>query len=147
MSLGTALTAGRRAAESLMTLTLVAYAPDGTTTDADGYEHPGYRDEGTTPGRVQGATQRGDTNARYISVGGLDRPIITSGLQIPLGRFVYDGALQITASEERGLGWEFEVTSTGPHDDPALLGRRYLVVDVPVKSHATMRRLDVVEVS
>lgn len=141
--------AGRRAAERRMTLTLTAYSPDpeATTTDADGYEVVGFADEGSTVGKVQSGTQAGaDTPTRYVSIGGVDRPVISGGLHIPIDSFTFDWALLIVAGEQRGQGWEFEVTTVGPDDDPALLERRYLVVGVPAKSHATARRLDVVEV-
>lgn len=133
-------------AESMMTLTFTAYSPNGTTTDADGYEVQQYVDEGQTPGKVQGGSQAGkDTQTRYVNVGGTERPVLEGGLHIPLDRFLFDGLL-IVAGEQRGIGWEFEVYSIGPADDPALLGRRYLVVEVPAKSFATARRLSVVEV-
>lgn len=133
-------------AESLMTLELAAYSPTGEkTTDADGYKIPAYADEGTTPGKVQsGSRAGGDTATRYIDVGGVERPVIEGGLHIPLDRFVLDGLL-IQASEQRGQAWEFEVFAVGPADDPALLGRRYMVVAAPAKSYATARRLDVIE--
>lgn len=135
-------------AESLMTLTLTAYSPtDEPTTDADGYQVQGYADEGTTPGKVQSGSQAGsDSATRYVNIGGVDRPVLEGGLHIPLDRFLFDGLL-IQPSEQRGRGWEFEVESIGPADDPALLGTRYLVVGAPVKSFATARRLDVVVVS
>lgn len=131
-----------------MTLTLAAYSPtDEPTTDADGYQVQGYADEGTTPGKVQSGSQAGsDAATRYVNIGGVDRPVLEGGLHIPLDRFLFDGLL-IQASEQRGKGWEFEVESIGPADDPALLGMRYLVVGVPAKSFATARRLDVVRVS
>lgn len=134
---------GRRAAESLMTLTLTAYSPTGsTTTDVDGYQVPAYAPEGETPGKVQSGTQAGSDGAtRYVSIGGVERPVISGGLHIPLSAPVP------AASEQRGQGWEYAVTALGPADDPALLGRRYLVVGAPAKSYATARRLDVVEVS
>lgn len=147
MSAQSTIIAGRRTAESLMTLTLVAYSPTGeSTTDADGYRVPVYADEGSTPGKVQaGSQQSGDAPTRYVSVGGVDQPVIAGGLHIPLDRFVLDGLL-IVASEQRGRAWEFEVFSVGPADDPALLGKRYMVVSAPAKSFATARRLDVVEI-
>lgn len=133
---------------STMTLTLTAYSPtDEPTTDADGYEVQGYANEGTTPGKVQSGSQAGsDGQTRYVNIGGVDRPVVEGGLHIPLDRFIFDGLL-IVASEQRGRAWEFEVESVGPADDPALLGRRYMVVGVPAKSFATARRLDVVQVS
>lgn len=126
-----------------MTLTLTAYSPDpdATDPDADGYEVLGYSDEGPTFGRVQSAGQSGsDTPTRLISIGGVERPVLSGGLHIPVSATIP------TAGEQRGVGWEYVVTAIGPADDPALLGRRYLVVGVPAKSHATARRLDVVEV-
>lgn len=133
-------------AESLMTLTLTAYSPAGTEPDADGYEVHQFADEGSTPGKVQsGSQQGGDSATRYVNVGGVERPVIEGGLHIPLDRFVFDGLL-IVASEQRGQAWEFAVDSIGPADDPALLGRRYMVVGVPAKSFATARRLDVIEI-
>lgn len=134
-------------AESLMALTLTAYSPGEPSTDADGYEVIPYANEGDTPGKVQSGTQSGsDTPTRHVSIGGVERPVLSGGLHIPIAAFIADGSLSIVASEQSGIGWEFEVAATGPADDPALLGRRYLVVGVPAKSHATARRLDVVEV-
>ncbi|MBM7518276.1 DUF6093 family protein [Nocardioides nitrophenolicus] len=126
-------------AQSLMTLTLAAYSPDGKTTNPGGYTVPKFASEGLTFGRVQ-ATSGGDTTTRYIKIGDVERPVIKGGLQIPLTAKVP------VAGEQRGTGWEYVVLAVGPLDDLALLGRRYLVVAVPAKSHATMRRLTVVEV-
>ena len=84
---------------------------------------------------------RYDSGTRYVNIGGVERPVIDGGLHIPLSAPVP------VASEQRGQGWEYEVTALGPADDPALLGRRYLVISVPAKSFATARRLDVVEVT
>lgn len=140
MSLGSALYAGRRTAEALMTLTLTAYSPNGTTADGDGYDVPAFADEGSVRGKVQGGSQRGaDTNTRFVRIGEVDKPILEAGLHIPIGA-------DIPTAGRKGAGWEYLVTGVGPMDDPALLGRRYLVVDVPAKSFATARRLDVVEV-
>lgn len=130
-------------AESMMTLTLTAYSPTGqSTTDADGYQVPEYANEGDTPGKVQAGSQAGgDGQTRYVNIGGVERPVLAGGLHIPLGASVP------VASEQRGQAWEYMVTGIGPADDPALLGRRYMVVGVPAKSYATARRLDVVEVT
>lgn len=141
MSVASAVARGRVAAQAQMTLTLAAYSPDGTTEDADGFEIPAYASEGSTPGKVQGGSQAGkDTPTRYVSIGGVDRPVLEAGLHIPIG------APLPVASEQRGIGWEYEVTAVGTFDDSALLGRRFLVVEVPMKSFATARRLSVVEV-
>lgn len=139
MSLRSTNVAGQRMAESLMTLTLRAYEPNGTTKDADGYDVPAYIDKGTVAGKVQsGSAQGGDTNTRYVSVGDVERPILEAGLHIPL-----DAELP-AASHQRGQAWEYVVESAG-NADPSLLGRRFMVVEVPAKSFATARRLNVVE--
>jgi hypothetical protein len=72
-------------AESLMTLTLAASSPGGTTTnaDADGMETIGAHPEGTTPGKLQGSTAR-DAVTRSVSVGDVERPVVDEGLHIPL---------------------------------------------------------------
>lgn len=124
-----------------MTLTLTPHAPDGFTTDPDGYEVPAFTDETPHAGKVQTGTQAGsDTATRYVRVGTVDLPVLSGGLHIPISAPVP------VAGEEAGIGWEYDVTAVGPADDPALLGRRYRVVGAPVKSHATARRLDVIEV-
>lgn len=131
----------RQQAESLMTLTLAAYSPDGTTEDADGYKVPKFASEGSTFGKVQGGSQSTkDAATRSVTIGSVERPVLSAGLHIPITAPVP------SAGEQRGVGWEYEVTGLGPLDDPALLGRRFLVVGVPAKSFATARRLDVVEV-
>lgn len=132
----------RQQAESMMTLTLTPYIPEESTEDAHGHEIPTWDPQSTHKGKVQGGSQAGkDAPTRYVTVGGIERPVLAAGLHIPISAPVP------VANEQRGLGWEYEVTAVGPLDDPALLGRRYLVVGVPVKSKATARRLDVVEVS
>lgn len=124
-----------------MTLTLTPQVPNGVTLDPDGFEVQSYAAQTPHAGKVQGGSQSGkDTPTRYVTIGGVDRPVLNAGLHIPIGAPVP------VASEQRGVGWEYEVTAVGPADDPALLGKRFLVVGVPAKSFATARRLDVVEV-
>lgn len=134
----------RAQAEARMTLTLQAYSPASwspTVPGDGGYLELAFTDEGTTPGRVQGGSAgHSDTATRSVDVAGTSRSVLSGGLHIPLGAPVP------TAGEQRGVGWEYVITAVGPLGDPALLGRRFLVVGVPAKSHATARRLDVVEV-
>lgn len=127
-----AIEGGRVWAESLMTLTLAAFSPGGTTADTDGMETTGWSAEGSTPGKLQGSTAR-DAVTRTLTVGNVERPVVNEGLHIPLG------------APLPAIGWEYVVTAVGDAD-AALLGRRYHVVSVPAKSYATARRLDVVEV-
>jgi hypothetical protein len=131
---------GRIAAEALMTLTLTAYRPNGFTTNADGLQVRAYASEGTTPGKVQGASSStADAGTRFVTIGGVARAVMVAGLHIPI-------SATVPTAGDQGIGWEYAVTAVGPDDDPALVGRRFLVVGVPAKSFATARRLDVVEV-
>ena len=135
MSAATAAREGRVAAEQEMADTFTAYSPNGTTTDANGYEVPAFASQGSTPGKVQARTRQGDTNVRMIRVGDVDRPVLEGGLHIPISATV------------PSVGWEYVCTAIGSLSDAALLNRRYRVVDVPAKTYATARRLDVVMVS
>lgn len=126
-----------------MTLTLTPHTPTDPptyTTDPDGYEVPALTPGTPHAGKVQSGSQAGsDTATRYVQVGGTERPVLSGGLHIPISAPVP------LAGEQRNYGTEYVVTAVGPADDPALLGRRFLVVAVPVKSFATARRLDVIE--
>lgn len=116
-----------------------AYSPSGTsTTDANGFEVPGYSNEGSTQGRIAGpSAQSTDTTARVVTIGGSERPVVAGGLHIPV-------SAPVPAVGEYGHGWEYVLTTLGAHTDPSLLDSRWLVVDAPAKSQATARRLDVV---
>jgi hypothetical protein len=127
--------AGRAAAEGQMQDVFTAYAPGGKSTNADGYEVDGFTSQGATVGKVSGRSREGDTQTRTVNIGGSDRPIVEGGLHVPL------------SAPMPTIGWEYECTAVGPGSDPGLLGRRYRVVDVPLKSYATARRLDVVDVT
>jgi hypothetical protein len=138
VSAGSALLAGQRAAESLMTVTLAAYSPNGTTVVND-QKVPAFASQGTTRGKVSGqSAQATDPYTRMVTIGEVEVPVLQGGLHIPLSSPI--------PNEQPGHQWEYVVTALGPVDDPALLGRRYRVVSVPAKSYATARRLDVVEV-
>lgn len=135
----------QRDAESLMTLTFTAYAPDGVTADADHMQTQAYLDKGPTAGKVQGNSAVGKNPvARAVSVGDVELAVVDGGLHIPLSSFIQDGVLQLVAGP-RGIGWELLCTAASSADDQAVVGRRYLVVSAPVKSRASARRLDVVE--
>lgn len=144
----TAIATGQVYAESLMTLTLTAYAPTGNYVEGpDGFEVPEFINRGTTPGKVQGGSQAGkDTETRYADIGGVKRPVLVGGLHIPLSAFVVAGVLDIKPSEQVNQAWQFHVTAVNGLADLSLLGRKYQVVEVPAKSYATARRLSVVEV-
>lgn len=141
MSAQGAVIRGRRAAESLMTLTLRWYRPDGYLPDGpNGVEQLQFLDLGTTPGKVQGPTSsQADAATTFVKVGEVDRPLMRSGAHIPIGAF-------LPKAGEHGRGWECVVESAPAPADPSLVGRRYRVHNVPAKSSATARRLDVVEV-
>lgn len=146
MSLGSALRRGQTAAEATHTLTLTAYSPTGLTAqnETTGLEEPTFTTEGTLSGKVQASSsQAGDTATRTVNIGGVERPVLTAGLHISISAEVPKAGSPHVA----GGAWEYVVTALGELDDPALLGRRYRVVEVPVKSFATARRLDVVELT
>lgn len=131
----------RAQAEARMQDTFTAYSPNGTTTDADGFEVPAYATEGTTPGRIAGpSTQSRDTNARTVTVGGMERLVVQGGLHIPV-------SAATPAMGEYGFGWEYVLSTLGPHTPAGLLNSRWLVVDAPLKSDQTALRLDVVRLS
>lgn len=125
----------RAAAESSMRDTFAAFSPGGNSVDADGFEVPGFTDEGTTLGKVAGRFRGGDPSTRTVTIGGVERPVLEGGLHLPVSAVLPE------------IGWEYECTAVGDESDPALVGRRYRVVDVPAKSYATARRLDVVDVT
>lgn len=127
---------GRHAAESLMQTTGTMYAPTGySVQNSDGEEVRQFATVFTSVCKIQGpSSASSDTNTRTVEIGGVERPVIEAGLHLPISdRILF-------------TGWEFEVDELGPADDPLLLGKRYRVVGIPVKSYATARRLDVVEV-
>jgi hypothetical protein len=133
----------RTEAEATYQDTFTAYRPDATATatDANGFEVPGYATAGTTPGKVAGpSAQSRDTNARTVTIGGSERPVIEGGLHVPV-------SAPVPATGEYGTGWEYVLTALGPLTDPSLLNSRWLVVDAPAKSYATARRLDVVRLA
>lgn len=138
----------RAQAESLMTLTVTAYSPNGFTDDPNtGLPVPQFATVGTSAAKLQGTSSSSrDTPTRYVRIGEVDRPVLESGLHLPISAFVASGVLAIVASEQRGVAWEFEVTAAPSPVDPSLVGRRYMVASIPAKSFATARRLDVVEV-
>lgn len=130
---------GRIAAELMMTATFEGFSPNGVTV-VDGLEVPAFVSEGSTAGKFQGSSASSrDTTFRTVTVGGVPRPVLAGGLHLPI-------AAPVPRAGDQGVGWEYVCTAVGPEGDPALMGRRFLVVSVPTKSFATARRLDVVEV-
>lgn len=113
--------------------TFTAYAA--TWTTVGGLQVQTWVQQYVTDGKVAGRSrQGGDTNTRIVTIGGIERFVLEGGLHIPLNAGL------------PAVGWEFVCTAAGPYSDPSLLGRRFRVVDVPAKSYATARRLDVFEV-
>lgn len=122
-----------------MTLSVRAYSPAWGLLPS-GLEGVVYTDQGTSRAKLQSRAggAAGDTGHRMVRVGGTDRPVLEGALHLPL-------AAPVPVPGDVGTGWEFAVEAVGAGDDPALLNKRFLVVSVPVKSFATARRLDVVE--
>lgn len=132
---GAALPEFRAQAESLMQDVSVVRSPAGTsTTNDDGEEIPLYADEFTTRCKVAGASTGGsDPTYTTVTVGGVERALVTAGIAIPVG------------SPTCRRGWVLEVTAAGPASDPRIVGRKFLVHNDPAASLKTARRLDVVE--
>lgn len=123
-----------------MTLTLTPFEPTAPTV-VGGYKVPAWTEHDPIRGKVQSRSAALDSaSTRYVSIGEVSRPIFEAGLHIPVGATIP------VSGRQRGMGWEYQITGLGEYDDPALLNRRFLVVEVPSKSKATARRLDVVEV-
>lgn len=122
----------RSEAEGRMVDTFTAFSFE--WTKVDGLDEQVWIEQYDTPGRIAGRSRDSDTNTRTVSVGDQERPVLEGGLHIPL------------AAELPEIGWTFICTAVGASSDPSLLGRHWRVVDVPAKSQATARRLDVVEV-
>lgn len=137
---GPALRRGQHAAEDLMTLTLVPHVPAGLG-EVDGYDVQLYDPRVPHPGKIHGSSLTAqDAATTFVTIGEVELPVLKAGLHIPIGAPVP------TPGMVRGRGWEYLVSAVGRYNDPALLGRWFLVVAVPMKSFATARRLDVVEV-
>lgn len=129
-----ALPGMRQQAESLMQDFGVMRRITGRTVqNEDGEEEPEFADVFTSRCKIQGTSDATPTT-RTAVVGGVERPVIDAGVHLPLASPVVE------------RGFVFEVTAVGPSSDPRLVGKRYWVESDPVKSFATARRLDVVEV-
>ena len=120
----------RAEAEGLMGDTFAAYSEGFVVVD--GLEEPGWTLQYETRGRVVGQSRNADAESRTVTVGGVEREVLQGGLHIPLS-----AALP-------AIGWVFVCTAVGAGSDPALVGRKWRVQDVPTKSYATARRLDVI---
>jgi Family of unknown function (DUF6093) len=130
----------RSDAEELMTATFSVQAPGSATTVVDGFKRSGLINKTPTVGKIQGgAAAARDTVSRYVSVGGVKRPVLEGGLHIPIDA-------EVPCAGDEGIGWIYTCTAVCVGEDPALVGRSFLVVSAPAKSFASARRLDVVEV-
>lgn len=130
-SIARALPRLRAHAESRMTATFRAESP--TRERIDGLTETVWTQQGETLGRLSGPSR--DTVDRNITVGGIERLTFDAVLHLPVS-----APLPVA-------GWEYECTAVSAADDPAMLGRRYRVVNVPVGSQKTARRVEVVDLS
>lgn len=122
----------REIAEATFEDTFTASAYE--TAKVDGIDEQTWVAKYETPGKVSGRSRDSDTATRYVQVGGVEKPEVQGGLHLPLD------------TELPEVGWRFECIAVGVNSDPSLVGRRWQVTNVPAKSYATARRLDVVEV-
>lgn len=127
---------GRRAAERQMTLTLEASVSSWSTVD--GLEERTWTAVGTTPGKVQMSNQNGLSTTQQ-TIGGVERLVWRAGLHVPVD-------WRTDSGDEPHPEMRFTVTGVPSDVDQSLLRRVYEVAEVPAKSHATARRMDVWEV-
>ena len=132
-SIARALPRLRAHAESRMTATFRAESP--TRERVDGLMETVWASQGETPGRLSGPSRNSDVADRDITVGGIERLTFDAVLHLPLS-----APLPVA-------GWEYECVAVSAVDDPAMLGRRYRVVNAPVGSQKTARRVEVVDLS
>lgn len=126
---------GRDFVEAQMTDTFRAYQPNGSVV-VDRLRKPAFNDMGATAGKTQGpSASSADPATRTVTVGDTEYDVITAGLHIPI------------SAPLPAVDWEYVCEAVGPASDPAGLGRRYRVVNVPSKSFATARRLDVIDIT
>lgn len=113
--------------------TFTAYSPGAPTTGADGMTEPTWVNEGSTKGKVRGQSLVAhDTAVGNAFVGLVYRSILQGTLHIPVS-----APLPV-------IGWEYVCTAVGTGTDPALVGTRWRVANVPVETYMTARRCDVV---
>ncbi|GAA2696518.1 DUF6093 family protein [Actinoplanes palleronii] len=128
MSRESVLARGRAAAEAGMVDACTIRRRSGETNDANGYTTPTYLTLYTGPCRVQqqssAQAQQQDQGEDYLLMGRLE-------VQVPMS------VVGVQAGDE--------VVITASANDPDLPGRVLLVHDLAHKTHATARRLGVVE--
>jgi hypothetical protein len=127
------VSAGRRAAESLMTDTcVVRYRTGRTGIDEDtNAEEPVYADRFTSPCRVRhvAAVEAGD------EVGGQRVVVDTTRIDLPV------------SSPQVEVDDVIEITAVGPSSDPRLVGRKFVVGAPMNQTFSTATRLRVEEAS
>jgi hypothetical protein len=133
------MAAFRADAESLHVDTFTAYEPAGYgPLDPLTGEKPRLFSTRATgvKGKVKGlgGVAGSDQEARFVTIGGVRYQVMPAGLHLSVSALV------------PSPGWEYECTAVGASSDPSLLGRRYRAIEVPAKTWATARRLDVIEV-
>jgi hypothetical protein len=81
--------------------------------------------EGTTKGKVRGNSLIAhDTSVRMVVVGLVERPVLDGAFHIPI------------SAPMPSIGWEYVCTAAhAASTDPALVGTRWHVVNVPIESH------------
>lgn len=112
------------------------FAPNGRSAqnETSGLEEPLLPLVGSTRGKVQGpSSQASDTSTRTVNIAGVERPVVVGGLHVPL-----------CVDPAPAYGQEYQCTRSG---SPTLAGKRWRIVNAPVKTHMTAWRLDVVEIA
>lgn len=133
MSIESAILAGRAAAAATYGDTFTPYTY--TWTTVDGLDVQTWVAGDTTLGKIPNNVSTGAaSNARTVTIGGIERVVIEGGLHLPW-------------SASPVVGMEYVLTTLGPTTHPSMLNKRYHVVETHPTSAMTAWRLDVVDVT
>lgn len=118
MSLDTALSAGRMAAESRMLSTAIIRRKTGAmVVGPDGLEVPGWTSSTPVPCRI-GGMSRGQSGSRTLSVGGTEFQVATRIAHLPHGTDLRDNDLIAVTGESAGV---YRVVEADPADQQTAL--------------------------
>ena len=121
----------RAEANAMMQDTFTPYASTRVKVDGlnqDVWAQAGDPTPGKVPNRVSGADA---SNARTVTVGGVERVVVEQGLHLPW-------------DQSPAVGLVYVCTALGPTSPPVMLGKAYRVVETHPTSAMTAWRLDVV---
>lgn len=100
-----------------------------------GLEEPTYETAFTSLCAVRGpSATTHEPVAQTVEIGGIRRTVIKAGIELPV------------TDDELKPKQRIVITTLGPRDDPALLGKKFIIVGFTGTSNEVVRPVDVVEV-